>query len=83
MEPEDLHLYDVYSPRQQNNVKALLKSADGPESTVDAIHHSLLNDKPKSRYATSSMGGIPSSIFLFLCTFLPDRVMDLLIYLGS
>jgi len=65
---------DVY--RKPEEFEEIIKKADSPKVTSDAILHALVNRYPKIRYIVANIKGLPSTRFLFLNWLLPDEIKD-------
>lgn len=80
--PEDLKLYRTYTEEEQKKVSQILETAVDSRDTVEAIFEALTSPRPRTRYSSATMGGVPSGTFLSMVHHLPDRVMDYLALLG-
>ena len=56
------------------------ENAAPPESTTTwAIVDAMISARPKTRYAVAAVGPFPSWFIVWLKSFLPDRIMDILV----
>ena len=54
-------------------------SAEGAGPVVEAVLHALRSPRPLSRYAVTSVDGVPTSVLLWLAWALPDYWQDMVV----
>ncbi len=68
-----------FSPKAALKLESVLRKADSPMVTSQAMEHALTSQYPKTRYPVSNSNGVPSWILSWVCWLLNDRLNDIMI----